>query len=84
MVLLPFYISPLIVNSSPDLEPIEIENPQTSLFQQKVISGDEEGYKCIACDDFYPMAELNYPEGNEIHFEFKCYTCRKGLRGFFK
>lgn len=77
---LPFYMLPYISTSS-DTE-TEISNE--ALFQRKVTKGDEEGYECIECQDFYPMAELNFPEGDKVHFEFKCYCCRKGLRGFFK
>ncbi len=42
--------------------------------QAKVKCGNAEGYECIKCNDFYPMAEINMPNKT-----FECYSCRKGL-----
>ena len=52
--------------------------------QQKVRQGHEEGYECRECNGFYPMAELNIPEGSEDCHSFACYGCRKGLITLFK
>lgn len=52
--------------------------------QPKVFQGNEEGYECRECNGFYPMAELNLPEGSEDCHSFACYGCRKGLITLFK
>jgi NAD-dependent SIR2 family protein deacetylase len=49
-----------------------LENEQKP--QPKVIHGNVEGYDCIKCGEFYPMAELNMPNKT-----FCCYSCRNGL-----
>lgn len=59
-------------------KPIEI----VILKQQKVRRGNLEGYECMACQDFSPMAELNIPEGSLDCNAFKCYSCRHGLSLF--
>lgn len=51
--------------------------------QEKVTRGNCEGYECITCKDFYPMAELNMPEESKDPTSFKCYGCRKGLITIF-
>ncbi len=51
--------------------------------QQKVKIGNEEGYECDKCKDFYPMAELNQPDGSDACTNFTCYGCRKGLKTIF-
>ena len=45
--------------------------------QEKVKIGNEEGYVCIRCFDFYPYAELNQPNKT-----FKCWSCRNGFNCF--
>ena len=55
----------LDINSEMYVEPWE---------QAKVKCGNAEGYECIKCNDFYPMAEINMPNKT-----FECYSCRKGL-----
>lgn len=67
------------INIDADYEYTEALPPR----QHKVSKAGEEGYECISCGDFYPFAELNSPEG-DIHRQFKCYCCRKGLRGLFR
>jgi hypothetical protein len=51
--------------------------------QAKVVRGNAEGYECDECSDFYPMAELNMPEGSKNCSHFRCYGCRKGLITIF-
>lgn len=51
--------------------------------QQKICIGNAEGYKCTDCDCFYPMSELNQPEGSNEFTTFRCYGCRKGLKSIF-
>jgi hypothetical protein len=50
--------------------------------QPKVKHGNEEGYECTRCADFFPMAELNMPEDVAVddRVSFACYACRKGLK----
>lgn len=50
------------------------------IIQDKVKKGNEEGYECVECKYFSPMAELNTPEEANIKTNFKCYSCRKGLK----
>lgn len=52
--------------------------------QEKVTRGNTEGYECEECQDFYPMAELNQPDGTKTFYTFKCYGCRNGLSTLFK
>lgn len=52
--------------------------------QAKVTVGNAEGYECSRCLDFYPMAELNQPDEAIECTYFTCYSCRKGLKTFFK
>lgn len=52
--------------------------------QAKVVVGNAEGYECVTCKDFYPMAELNQPDNATEYTSFACYSCRKGLKTFFK
>lgn len=52
--------------------------------QKKVKVGNAEGYECTDCKDFYPMAELNQPDGVIEYVSFTCYGCRKGLKTFFE
>jgi len=42
--------------------------------QTKVKIGNEEGYLCVGCDDFYPYAEIN-----QTNNTFKCWSCRNGI-----
>lgn len=42
--------------------------------QEKIKCGNEEGYLCVRCCEFYPFAELNMENKT-----FKCWMCRKGL-----
>lgn len=42
--------------------------------QEKVKCGNEEGYACIKCNEFYPFATLN-----QQNKTFKCWSCRNGL-----
>lgn len=42
--------------------------------QAKVKCGNEEGYICVKCQNFYPYAELNQPNKT-----FKCWSCRNGM-----
>jgi len=51
--------------------------------QEKVWHGNAEGFECNECSDFYPMAELNLPEGSKEPSAFQCYCCRKGLKTLF-
>lgn len=46
--------------------------------QQKIKCGNEEGYECCSCQEFSPMAELNFPENQDEKHSFKCFVCRKG------
>lgn len=55
------------------------ENSEQSK-QAKVQQGNIEGYECISCKEFSPMAELNLPLDNEEKYEFACYSCRNGLK----
>jgi len=48
--------------------------------QQKVTRGNCEGYNCITCNDFYPMAELNSPKDAVEFTTFACYECRNNLK----
>lgn len=52
--------------------------------QPKVQMGNTIGYECWECFDFYPMAELNEPEGASHRYKFRCYGCRKGLKTIFE
>lgn len=37
----------------------------------QISSTEEDGVFCINCNEFYPMAEANQPDGN-----MKCFSCR--------
>lgn len=52
--------------------------------QSKIRVGDEEGYECTDCQEFYPMAELNQPDNAKEYLTFTCYGCRKGLKTCFE
>jgi hypothetical protein len=47
--------------------------------QEKVVCGNTEGYNCISCQQFFPMAELNLPKDKSYKTKFECYSCRNGL-----
>lgn len=67
-------------SSKPDEVDVITSATITPTKQTKVTRGNEEGYECISCSEFSPMAELNMPEGETEPYSFKCYSCRKGLR----
>lgn len=75
---------PTTVISVPQEHFIGIDYAAVPQKQQKVWQGSEEGYECRDCNGFYPMAELNLPEGSEDCHSFACYGCRKGLITLFK
>ena len=52
--------------------------------QSRITIGNAEGYECSECQEFYPMAELNQPDNVDEFTIFTCYSCRKGLKTFFK
>lgn len=61
---------------------ITIGQGGSSSKQLKIKRGNAEGYECMDCKDFCPMAELNMPEGSSEFTGFKCYSCRNGLSLF--
>ena len=69
----------------PGWQSITIINNPTSEYgdydekQEKVTQGNISGYECVGCYDFFPQAELNWPENYTRPLQFKCYVCRKGI-----
>lgn len=51
--------------------------------QSQITVGNAEGYECISCQEFCPMATLNQPDGAKEFTCFRCYSCRKGLSTIF-
>lgn len=57
------------LNFAGDYDDCFLDEPQA-----KAKCGNQEGYHCVRCNDFFPYAEIN--QSNQT---FKCWSCRNGL-----